>query len=169
MNTWLKRTLIGAATVAALAGGVAAYSQGEHHWHGGPSADDIAMHQAAMLEHIGKALELDATQQAKLQALGNQIHASHDKLAGAAGSTHDRFAALVAGATFDRAGAQALVNEKIAAVQAGAPALINAAGDFYDSLRPDQQQKMRDLMAQHHQEMMQRMQQHSTPPAASTN
>ena len=163
MTHWLKRTLIGAATVAALAGGVAAYSQGEHHWHGGPSADDIATHQAAMLEHIGKALDLDAAQQTKLQALAAQLHAQHDKL-GNGSSMHDRMAALVAGNTFDRAGAQALVTEKINAIQANAPALINAAGDFYDSLRPDQQQKMRDLMAQHHQQMMQHM--HAAPSAS---
>jgi Spy/CpxP family protein refolding chaperone len=168
MKTWLKRTLIGAATVAALAGGVAAYSQGETHWHGGPpSAEDMATHEAAMLAHVGKTLDLDAAQQAKLQTLATQLHAQHDKIAGPGSSMHDRMKALIAGTTFDRAGAQALVDEKINAVRANAPALIAAAGDFYDSLRPDQQQKMRDLMAQHHEHMMHH--DHDAPPAPSTN
>ena len=166
MNNWLKRTLIGAAAVVALAGGVAAWSQGEQHWHGGPpSAEDMATHEAAMLAHVGKALDLDATQQTKLQALATQLHAQHDKLAGSGQSMHDRMKALVAGNTFDRTGAQALVDEKLSQIKANAPALIAAAGDFYDSLRPDQQQKMRELMAQHHEHMMN----HDAPPAPTTN
>jgi Spy/CpxP family protein refolding chaperone len=164
MNIWLKRTLIGAAATAALAGSIAAWSQAEEHFHGGPpSAADMATHQAAMLAHIGKTLDLDATQQTRLQALASQLHAQHDKLIGSGDSMHDRMKALIAGPTFDRAGAQALIDEKIAAIRANSPALIAATGDFYDSLRPDQQQKVRDLMAQHHDRTMH----HQAPPSES--
>ena len=58
--------------------------------------------------------------------------------------------ALIAGNTFDRAGAQQLVNQKVAQVQANSPALINAAGDFFDSLNATQQQQVRDFAAKHH-------------------
>jgi Spy/CpxP family protein refolding chaperone len=151
MKTWLKRTLIGVAATAALAGSIAAYSQGEAHFHGGPpSAADMAAHEASMLEHVGKSLNLDASQKAKLKALADQLHAQHDAFMKNGGDPHERMKALIAGNTFDRAGAQALVNDKVAQIQASSPALINAAGDFYDSLDATQQQKARDFMARMH-------------------
>src|SRR4051812_2790017 len=102
MNTWLKRTLIGAAAATALAGSIAAYSQADQHFHGGPpSAEDMASHQAHMLEHISKSLDLDAAQQGKLQALTAQLHAQHDKLMSGT-DPHERMTSLIAGNTFDR-------------------------------------------------------------------
>jgi protein CpxP len=164
MNTWLKQTLIGAVATMALVGSIAAYSQAETRFHGGPpSAEDFAGHEAHMLEHISKSLDLDAAQQARLQALSTQLHAQHDKLMGPDSDPRARMKALVAGNTFDRAGAQALVDEKVASLKASSPALIAAAGDFFDSLRADQQQKVRDFMAQHHRGMTMR---HGQPDAA---
>jgi protein CpxP len=164
MNTWLKRTLVAAAATAALAGSLAAWSQAESRFHGGPpSPEDIASHQAHMLEHISKSLDLDAAQQVKLQALTSQLHAQHDKLMNSGTDPHARMKALVAGPAFDRAGAQALVDEKLAAMKAGSPALIAAAGDFFDSLRPEQQQKVRDFMEQHRHSMAMH---HGEPGAA---
>ncbi len=171
-KTWLKRTLIGLATSAALLGGVAAYSQGEHHFHGGPpSAADMAQHQAHMLEHIGKTLDLNAAQKVKLQALADQFHTQRDALMKGAADPHERMKALIAGNTFDRTGAQALVNEKVAQIQASSPALINSAGDFYDSLSAAQQQKVRDFAAQHHEhghmDHMDHMDHQGPPPAGN--
>jgi protein CpxP len=151
-KNWLKRTLVGVAASAALVGGIAAYAQGG--FHGGPpSAADMAQHQAQMLARIGKKLNLDANQAAKLQALAAQLHTQHAALTGGAASPHARMQALIAGNTLDRAGAQQLVNEKVAQIQAGSPALINAAGDFFDSLNAAQQQQVRDFAAKHHHGM----------------
>jgi Spy/CpxP family protein refolding chaperone len=170
MKTWLKRTLIGAAAAAALAGSLAAYSQAsgpEGHWHGGPpSAADMASHEAMMLAHIGKSLQLDANQQGKLKALADQLHAQHDAFTKSGGDMHARMTALIAGNTFDRTGAQALVNEKIAQVQQSSPALINAAGDFYDSLSATQQAQVRDFMAKMHDHHGMMMMHHDGPPPA---
>jgi Spy/CpxP family protein refolding chaperone len=150
-KTWLKRTLLGVAVSTALLGSLAAYSaEGGGFHHGPPSAEDMAQHQAAMLAHIGKTLNLDANQSAKLQVLANALHAGHAALAGGTVNPHDRMKALIAGNTFDRAGAQQLVNEKVAAIQANSPALITAAGDFFDSLNATQQQQVRDFVAKHH-------------------
>ena len=150
-KTWLKRTLLGVAVSTALLGSLAAYSaEGGGFHHGPPSAEDMAQHQAAMLAHIGKTLNLDANQAAKLQVLANTLHAGHAALAGGAVNPHDRMKALIAGNTFDRAGAQQLVNEKVSAIQTNSPALIAAAGDFFDSLNATQQQQVRDFAAKHH-------------------
>ena len=54
--------------------------------------------------------------------------------------------ALVAGDKFDRARAQALVTEKAGAITSKSPEVIAAAGDFFDSLTPAQQAKVRDFM-----------------------
>jgi periplasmic protein CpxP/Spy len=54
--------------------------------------------------------------------------------------------ALVAGPKFDRANAQTMVEAKTAAVRGKSPEVITAAADFFDSLKPDQQQQVRDFM-----------------------
>jgi hypothetical protein len=49
-----------------------------------------------------------------------------------------------------------MVDEKVAQLRSQSPALISAAGDFFDSLRPDQQQKVRDFMNREHHGWMHR-------------
>ena len=53
---------------------------------------------------------------------------------------------LVKGERFDRARAQTLVDEKTQAARAAAPQVIAAMGDFYDSLKPEQQAKVRTFL-----------------------
>ena len=147
MKTWLKRTLVGVAVSSALFGSLAAFSQGDGFHHGPPSAEQMAQHEAKMLEHIGKRLNLDAGQAAKLKALGDLMVADHAPQAGA--DPHAAMAALIAGNTFDRAGAQQLVNKHVAKIQADTPALISAAGDFFDNLNATQQAQVREFAAHH--------------------
>jgi periplasmic protein CpxP/Spy len=151
MKNWIRHALVASAATAALAGSIAAYSQGAPaagFHHGPPTPEDMAAHQAQFLAHIGKKLQLDANQQAKLAALAGVLKTQHETMA--ANDPHARMLALIAGNTFDRAGAQQLVNEKVTQIQAGAPALIAAAGDFFDSLNATQQQQVRDFAAKHH-------------------
>ena len=54
--------------------------------------------------------------------------------------------ALIKGEKFDRAGAQALVDQKANALRTASPEVITAMGDFYDSLKPEQQAKVRAFM-----------------------
>ena len=70
-KTWLKRTLLGVAVSTALLGSLAAYSaEGGGFHHGPPTAEQMAQHEARMLAHIGKKLNLDANQAAKLKVAG---------------------------------------------------------------------------------------------------
>jgi len=148
-KTWLKRTLLGVAVSTALLGSVAAYSQGSGFHHGPPSPEQIAQHEQHMLEHVGKKLNLDANQSAKLKALADLAIADHAPPA-AGTDPHAKMAALISGPRFDRSGAQALANQHVAKMQADAPGLINAFGDFYDSLNTTQQAQVRELAARHH-------------------
>jgi periplasmic protein CpxP/Spy len=150
MKTWLKRTLLGVAVSSALLGSLAAYSaEGGGFHHGPPTPEQMAQHEAHMLAHIGKKLDLDANQAAKLKVLGDLMVAQHTPSAAGA-DPHAAMGALIAGNTFDRAGATQLMNQHIARMQANGPAMINAIGDFYDSLNTTQQQEVRDLAAHHH-------------------
>jgi Spy/CpxP family protein refolding chaperone len=148
-KTWLKRTLLGVAVSTALLGTVAAYSQGAGFHHGPPTAAQIAQHEAKMLARIGTELNLNATQAANLKALADVFISQHTPPA-AGTDPHAAAKALIAGNTFDSAGAQLLVNQHVAKIQADSPALIAATATFFNSLNTTQQQQVRDLAAKHH-------------------
>jgi protein CpxP len=148
-KTWLKRTLLGVAVSTALLGTVAAYSQGVGFHHGPPTPEQMAQHEAMMLTHIGKKLNLDANQAAKLKVLADLFMAQHTPPA-AGTDPHAAAKALIAGNTFDRAGATQLMNQHVAKMQANGPAAINAFGDFFDSLNATQQAQVREMAAHHH-------------------
>ena len=143
---WIARTLLAAVAGLGLLGGVGAWAQ---HRHGGwatMSADEQAQMKSKMVEKFSSGLALDAAQKTKLGALADAMQAQHQALRG---GTDPRAAvqALVAGNTFDRAGASALIDSKLAAVKLGSPAVVTAFGDFFDSLNASQQAKVRDFMA----------------------
>ena len=146
MKTWLKRTLIGVFGASVLFGSLAACSH-RHHGYGwqGMSDEDAAKAKAKMVDRIGGRLDLDEAQKAKLGAVADQLRAQRQALVGTT-DPRAELQSLVAGSTFDRAKAKALVDGKTQTVQAKSPELIAAVGDFYDSLKPEQQQKVRDFM-----------------------
>jgi protein CpxP len=147
MKRWLKRTLIGVFGASVLFGGLAACSHQRHgHGHGWHhSEEDAAKMHARVIERVSSRLDLDDAQKAKLGIVVDQLHAGRQALRGTTDPRAD-VQSLVAGATFDRTRAKALIDAKTSAVQSKSPELIAAFGDFYDSLRPEQQQKVRDFM-----------------------
>jgi Spy/CpxP family protein refolding chaperone len=150
MKTWIKRTLIAAVGVSVLLGGAAAFAHRHSGWHS-MSAGDITQAKTRMVDRIAERMTLDATQKAKLGVLADQLLAQRTALM-AGGDPRAAMQALVAGPAFDRAGAQALLDAKTDVVRAGAPAVIAAFGDFYDSLQPEQQTQLRELMNRRHSE-----------------
>lgn len=147
MKTWIKRTLIAAVGVSVLLGG-AAFAHRHSGWHA-MSAGDITLAKTRMVDRIAERMTLDAAQKARLGVLADQLLAQRTALM-AGGDPRAAVQALVAGPAFDRAGAQALLDAKTDAVRAGAPAVIAAFGDFYDSLQPAQQAQLRELMNRRH-------------------
>lgn len=164
-TNWFRRTLVGVAASAALAGSIAAYSQGEGFHRGPPTAEnvaardaDMATHEARFLAHAGRALDLDAGQAAKLKVLADLVRTQRPGEPAPGAPPHQRAGLdnLISGSTFDRAGAQKLADAKIAEMnartaqlQAASPAVIDAAGNFYDSLKPVQQEKLRAFVVHH--------------------
>ncbi|HRN77285.1 Spy/CpxP family protein refolding chaperone, partial [Ottowia sp.] len=147
MKTWIKRTLIGVATAAIVLGGLSACSHRMHRggWGGDVTPGQSAEWRGRMVERVAGKLDLNAEQKAKLNALANTMQAQRQALRG---STDPRaeMQSLVAGEKFDRAKAQALVQQKTEAMRSGSPEMIGALADFYDSLNPAQQQQVREFM-----------------------
>jgi len=145
MKTWIRRSLLGLIGAAALVGGLAACSHSPRH-HGPMSEADAVKMRERMVDRVSRELELDAAQQARLGTLADVLAQQRKALRGSQESPRAAIAPLIAGTQFDRSAAQSLVDTKVAAMQSGSPAVVNAAGDFYDSLRPEQQAKVRAFL-----------------------
>lgn len=117
---------------------------GRHGWHEA-GADSGAM-RAHMVERIGRKLDLDADQRQRLDTLAGKLQSQRQAMRGDAADPRAPWRALFAGPTFDQAAATRLVDEKTAAVRSGSPEVIAALADFYDHLRPAQQQQVRDFI-----------------------
>jgi Spy/CpxP family protein refolding chaperone len=147
MKTWIKRTLIGLFGATILVGGLAACGQRHHGWSGTQvSAEEAAKWRERLLERAAKELQLDAAQQLKLGAVFDKMREQRNALFGSTTNPRAELRSLVSGERFDKARAQALVDEKTNAVRAGSPGTIDALAEFYDSLKPEQQAKLRDFM-----------------------
>ncbi len=147
MKTWIKRTLIGLFGAAILVGGLAACGQRHHGWGGAQvSAEDAAKWRGRLLERAGKELQLDDAQKQKLGLVFDRMREQRNALVGSTPNPRAELRALVDGERFDKARAQALVDEKTNALRAGSPQTIDALAAFYDSLKPEQQSKLREFM-----------------------
>ena len=150
MKTWLKRTLIGVFGATILVGGLAACSHrgahGGYGWHA-MNDEDAAKLKARLIEKAGSRLDLDDAQKAKLGVLADRLRAQRNALVGPTTDPRTELQSLVAGPTFDRAKAKSLVDAKTGAITAQSPEVIAAMADFYDSLKPEQQAKVREFMA----------------------
>jgi protein CpxP len=147
MKTWIKRTLIGLFGASIFVGGLAACSHRHHGWSGPQtSAEDAAKWRERLLERASKELQLDDTQKQRLGVVFDKMREQRNALVGSSTDPRAELSALVSGERFDKARAQALVDEKTNAMRASSPQTIAALADFYDGLKPEQQQKLRDFM-----------------------
>ena len=148
MKPWIKRTLIGVFGASILFGGLAACSHRHHGWSANMSAEEAAQFRGKMLDRVSSKLDLNEDQKKRLTALADKLHEQRAAMMGQSKDPRAELQALVAGDKFDKARAQTLVSEKTAAIQARSPEVIAALADFYDSLNPAQQQKVREFMQQ---------------------
>jgi len=149
MKPWIRRSLLGLFGVSVALGALTACGHrygDEHHGWSGMSAEDHARFRDKMLDRIASRLDLTEDQKKRLATLADKLHEQRTALHGTSGDPRTEVQKLVAGEKFDRARAQALVNEKTAAVTAKSPEVIAAAADFYDSLNLQQQVKVRDFL-----------------------
>ena len=153
MTPWIKRNLklrlISLFGGAVLLGGLAACSH--HRAHNGAMSDaDITQMPERFIDKASRELSLDEAQKTKLGGLADALKAQRAALMAGGAHPHSEVAALVVGPQFDRIRAQALIDGKTGALRDKAPTVVPAMADFYDSLQPAQQQKVRDFMARGH-------------------
>ena len=144
MKFWIKKTLLGVLGATVLLGGLSACS-GHRHGMGMTDADS-AEFRTKMIERAGKKLDLNDGQKQKLGVLADKLREQRTALMGKTTDPRAEVQSLVAGATLDKAKAQALVEEKTGALRSKSPEVIAAAADFFDNLNPAQQQQVRDMM-----------------------
>jgi protein CpxP len=145
MRPWIKRTLIGVFGASILIGGLSAC--GHHHegrWQMS-EADSVKMRER-ILERAGKELALDDAQKQRLAVLADKLKEQRSALVGTATDPRAEMQAFIAGSKFERERAQSFVEAKTAAVRSKSPEVIAAAADFFDSLKPEQQQKVREFL-----------------------
>jgi len=146
MRLWFKRALAG----AAVHGGAAAFSHAWHHgsrgWQGQQDDDEPGRLRARIVDRVAHRLGLDAEQQERFSLLYGRLHELRAALRGRSDLRKD-IASLVQDGAFDRWYAQDLVNLRIQALRDKSPLVIAAMAEFYDALRPAQQQKVREFLA----------------------
>ena len=147
MKTWIKRTLYGLFGATLLVGGISACSH-RHHASGMAqwSAEDAAKWRERVIDRTSKELQLDEAQRQRLGALFDTMREQRNAFVGSTTNPRAELLALVSTEHFDKAKAQALIDEKTNAIRAKSPETITAMAEFYDSLKPEQQQKLRDFM-----------------------
>ena len=149
MKPWIKRTLIGVFGASILIGGLTACGTGGHrggHHGGGWSAERVTEMRGKAVDRISSHLVLNDAQKQKLGVLADEVIASRTALRGKDADPRTEFKAMVSGDKFDRARAQALLDQKTQVVQGNGPKMIAAMADFYDSLNPAQQKQVREKM-----------------------
>ena len=146
MKPWIKRTLIGLFGASILVGGLTACGHRPYGAGANLSAEQVAQYRAKVLDRVSSKLDLNADQKQRLGVLADKLNEQRSALMGQNKDPRAEVKALVAGVKFDRVRAQALVTEKTTMLQSKSPEVIAALADFYDSLNPAQQQKVRDFM-----------------------
>ena len=144
MKPWIQKTRAGVFGATIVLGGLTACAGGHRHGEMGP--EKIAEIRGKVVNRVSSKLDLDDAQKAKLNALADTLQAQRAAFKGKTPDPRAEAKAIVAGEKFDRARAQALMEEKTRAVQTASPEVIAAMADFYDSLNPAQQQKVREMM-----------------------
>ena len=144
MKPWIKRSLIGLTSVTVFLGGLAACG---HRDHGrGWSDERVAEMRVKAVDRISGKLDLNTEQKAKLGVLADELVAARKAMRGTSTDPRADLQGLIAGAKFDRSKAQQMLDQKLQTAQGSSPRLFTAFGDFYDSLSPEQQQKVRERM-----------------------
>lgn len=106
-------------------------------------------HQDRMVERISDALVLDANQKLRLTTLAQkwQVFREAERASTKDKDPRQTLLSLMAGDHLDQKAAQAMAEARAQTLQTQSPEVIKAAADFFDNLRPEQQQKVRKFLA----------------------
>ena len=102
-----------------------------------------------MVSYISDELELDATQSQALEVLKDQLVSARHSVKEEAEPMKAKAFELLNAETFDRAQALEMITTKTSAVNEQAPEIVNALGDFLDTLNSQQKEEITEFLAEH--------------------
>ena len=149
MKHWIKRSLVGIFGATLLIGGLTACGHHDRSFGANMSAEQYAQKRDKMVDKAASKLDLTDDQKKRLAALGDKIYEQRTAFIGQTKDPRAEMKALVAGEKFDAARAQAIITDKTTVLQTKSPEVIAALAEFYNTLTPVQQQKVRDYMEGH--------------------
>lgn len=146
MKHWIRRALFALFGVTVLVSGLTACGHRSHDMGASLSVEEYAQKRDKVVDRAASKLDLNEDQKKRLVVLSDKLREQRLALMGENKDPRAELKALVAGDKFDQARAQAWLTEKTTTVQAKSSDVIAALADFYNSLTPVQQQKVRDYM-----------------------
>ena len=104
------------------------------------------------VRRISKKLKLDKRQQSKLSLLHNTFESGQSYVTDIRKERSAMLDDIFTDNGFDRDSALHYLNVPRLAFEEQVPAIIDALGEFYQCLNPQQQEQLRELMRKHHQQ-----------------
>ncbi len=135
MKPLTKKILFGLGGVGLITS-VAAY--GHHQCH------DPEQRGNWMVEKISSELELTEPQVEKLEAVRDQMMDARKQMHQERKVAREDMLKLLGQSSLDRDQSLAMINQRLDAIRDNAPQLVNALGDFYDILSPEQKQELKE-------------------------
>ena len=134
-----KRAIIVITGSALLIGGVVACNRGMH--CGSPEERG-----EWMVKKVSKELELNDIQQVKLVEMKDEFLDVRKTMRSDREQTRAEVLAMLQQPTLDREKVNTIVNQHIETINARSPAIIDAIGNFYDSLDDSQHAELREFI-----------------------
>ena len=144
MKTISKRIVVFIVGSVVIVGTLAAYAHNRFY-----SAENRA---EWIVSKVSDELNLDETQIAKLNVLKKELMTTRQKMHTEHQSTHAELLAMLDNPQLDRQKALSIIENKTQMLNQYAPNVVNAFGDFYDSLSEEQHKELREHiteMAEH--------------------
>lgn len=132
------KIIIAAALSVGLVGGATAY--GKHRFGNHGARIDY------MVERVSDKLDLDSSQEQLLSALADELDATHQRMHDGLTPARSEMLELIDAESFDQARALEMINAKTAEVNASAPVVLSALGNFLDSLNVEQKKQVQQFM-----------------------
>ncbi len=102
-----------------------------------------------LIIRVSKKLALDADQEARLTELSQQIHHSEDDIQSVRREGRHEVMQLLTEPQADRDQAKSVLQNKLAAIVAQTNDMVDAFGNFIDSLNPQQRQQLHAYIQKH--------------------
>ncbi len=99
-----------------------------------------------MVSYVSEELELNESQDQALNALKEQVLSTRSQMKAETSSVRDEVRGLISADSFDQAKALELLSNKTVAVNATAPDVMLALGNFLDSLNSEQKAEILEFM-----------------------